>query len=288
SDGRPTLGMSARELLRRLLDTVPEARLIPAHIWTPWYAVLGSRGGFDAIEECFGDLTPHIVAVETGLSSDPPMNGRVSALDRFTLVSNSDLHSPGRLARNATVFLCEPSYPEIVRALEQPTAETFGGTLELFPEQGKYHLDGHRACGVCLHPRESRDRNNTCPQCGKPLTLGVLHRVETLADRPEGAPRPHAAPFRYLVPLPDILAEILGQRASGRRLCRTYHELLSRLGSECRILLEAPEAELVRDGSPELAAAVLRLRSGRVRREPGFDGRYGSIRVLDDAPSGGE
>lgn len=186
SDGRPILGLDTRDLLELCLDEAPEVIFIPAHIWTPWFSLFGSKSGFDALEECFDDLSGHIHALETGLSSDPAMNWRLSALDRYKLVSNSDAHSPAKLAREANLLTCEPTYPALAHALSSPGGEGLAGTLEFFPHEGKYHLDGHRKCGVRLEPSETRELGGLCPVCGKPLTVGVLSRVEDLADRPEG------------------------------------------------------------------------------------------------------
>ncbi len=279
SDGRPILGLDSRHLLEITLESGPGAYLVPAHIWTPWFAVLGSKSGFDSVEECYGDLSEHIFAVETGLSSDPPMNWRVSDLDRYTLVSNSDAHSPPMLGREACVFDTDLDYFAIRRALE--TGEGYGGTVEFFPEEGKYHLDGHRACGVCLEPEETRRRDGRCPQCGKPLTVGVMHRVEILADRPDGVQPDDAIPFRSLVQLPEIVSEIEGVGPRSKTVQRKVAELSSRLGPELEILERSPLEE-VRDATGELfQEAIERLRSGQVHRQAGYDGEYGTIRLFE-------
>lgn len=281
SDGRPILGLDPQDLLKILLACSPEAELIPAHIWTPWFAMLGSKSGFDSLEACFGELTPQIHAVETGLSSDPPMNWRVSFLDRRALVSNSDLHSPSNLARNATVFHTAPDYAAMLQALRTRDAATFGGTLDLFPEEGKYHLDGHRDCGVVLLPEASVKLGELCPACGRPLTLGVLHRVVDLADRPAGVKPPGAAPCRYIVPLPEILGELAEAAPTAKKVLKLYAQLLTMCGPELPILLELPpEAVAAAAGLPRLATALQRLRAGAVTRQPGYDGEYGVIRVL--------
>lgn len=282
SDGRPILGLDPRDLLEMLLETDENACLIPAHIWTPWFSMLGSKSGFDSIQECFGQLSSHIAAVETGLSSDPPMNWRVSSLDRVTLVSNSDLHSPANLGRNATIFKCQPEYSAMMHALKAKDPACFGGTIDMFPEEGKYHCDGHRACGVCLEPENSMRVNDICPECGKPLTLGVLHRVVALADRPKGT-RPHGAmPHEYIISLPAILAELLGCGEATKKTRVAYHSLLRRYGPELRILRRIPPDILTRDCPPLLPEAIRRVRCGNVRRQPGYDGVYGRIRVFDD------
>lgn len=280
ADGRPILKLDARELLEIVLDAHPDSLLIPAHIWTPWFSMLGAKSGFDSVEECFGPLTQHILAVETGLSSDPPMNWRVSDLDRFTLVSNSDLHSPANLARNATLFRCPVDYFALREALRTRHPDQFGGTLDLFPEEGKYHFDGHRVCGVCLDPESSAARQGLCPVCGKPLVQGVLHRVAELADRPPGG-RPEAVPpHHYIIPLPELLAETLGVRPTAQKVQRRYHDLLAAHGPELTILRELPPGNLADE---RLAEALRRLRTGQVTRQPGYDGLYGTIRVFENS-----
>lgn len=276
SDGRPILGLDSRTLLEITLESGPDAYLVPAHVWTPWFSALGSKSGFDAIEECYGDLSSHIFAAETGLSSDPPMNWRVSKLDRFTLVSNSDAHSPPRLGREACAFDTELDYFAMRRALE--TGEGFAGTVEFFPEEGKYHLDGHRACGVRWEPEETRRHDGRCPACGKPVTVGVMHRVLELADRPEGADRARTSPFRCLVPLPEILAEIHGVSPKSKAVEQSATNLVKRLGPELDILESLPLEEVSRE--PLLHEALSRLRAGQVLRDSGYDGEYGVIRLF--------
>ncbi len=282
SDGRPILGLDSRDLLEIVLEASDQAFLIPAHVWTPWFAVLGSRSGFDSIEECYGDLSDHIFAIETGLSSDPAMNWRVSQLDRFRLVSCSDAHSPSKLARNATCFEGDLDWFGLRDALAGGSG--YAGTIEFYPDEGKYHLDGHRKCGVCLEPARTRALNGLCPVCGKPLTVGVSHRVEVLADRPvdSGFRPPNAGPVRSLVPLPSILSEIMGVGPQSKRVQRTYLELLARLGPELEILTACPLEELAERGSSLLVQAVERLREGRVIRQGGYDGEYGRVRLFED------
>ena len=282
SDGRPILGLDSRHLLEITLESDPGSYLVPAHIWTPWFAALGSKSGFDAIDECYGDLAKHIFAVETGLSSDPPMNWRVSSLDRFRLVSNSDAHSPEKLGREVCVFDTDLDYFALRRALE--TGEGYGGTLEFFPEEGKYHLDGHRSCEVRLSPNETRQNEGRCPVCGKPLTVGVMHRVEDLADRPEEvAPPATAGAMRSLVPLPEILSEIHQVGPKSRRVARDYESLLGRLGPELPLLNTVPLEDIRPASSSLVAEAVSRLRREEVVREAGYDGVYGTIRLFEDA-----
>ena len=281
SDGRPILGLDSRHLLELTLESDPGSYLVPAHIWTPWFAALGSKSGFDAIDECYGDLAEHIFAVETGLSSDPPMNWRVSSLDRFRLVSNSDAHSPEKLGREVCVFDTDLDYFALRRALE--TGEGYGGTLEFFPEEGKYHLDGHRSCEIRLSPDETRKHDGRCPVCGKPLTVGVMHRVEDLADRPEEAvPPATAGAMQSLVPLPEILSEILEVGAKSRRVARHYESLLGRLGPELPLLNTVPLEDIRPASSSLVAEAVARLRREEVVREAGYDGVYGTIRLFED------
>jgi uncharacterized protein (TIGR00375 family) len=280
SDGRPILGLDSRHLLEIVLESGDDAYLVPAHIWTPWFAVLGSMSGFDAVADCYGDLADHVFAVETGLSSDPAMNWRVSSLDRYRLLSSSDAHSPSVLGREAAVFACAPDYFAMRHALE--TGEGYGGTVEFFPEEGKYHLDGHRKCGVRLAPSETRAHAGRCPGCDKPVTVGVLSRVEDLADRPEGAELAGAAPFRNLVPLAEILGEIAGVGAKSKRVAREVEGLIDRLGPELDILEHLPLEDVGRRTSTLVCEALARLRRGQVIREAGYDGEYGVIRMFDD------
>ncbi len=280
SDGRPILGLDSRDLLEIVLESDPGSYLVPAHAWTPWFSVLGSKAGFDAVDECYRDLAPHVFAIETGLSSDPAMNWRLSQLDRFRLVSNSDAHSPAKLGREATRFDCALDYYAVRGALAG--AGGFGGTVEFFPEEGKYHLDGHRKCGVRMEPGETRARRAACPGCGQPVTVGVLSRVEELADRPEGVRPDGAAPFRNLVPLPEVLGELLGIGAAAGGVQRAYHKLLDKLGPELALLEALPIEEVRRAGTPLLDEALARMRDGRVIREAGYDGEYGVIRLFTD------
>ncbi len=313
SDGRPVLGLDSRALLEIVLETCPGACFIPAHIWTPWFSALGDKSGFDSIEDCYGQLSREIYAVETGLSSDPPMNWACSFLDRFALVSNSDAHSPEKLAREANLFDCELSYQGLTQSLRAAAsasasaassgaagsasnagiaglANGFLGTLEFFPQEGKYHYDGHRKCEVRWEPRQTLEKGGLCPVCGKPVTVGVLNRVAQLADRDIGPPaaavqgglRPPGRPgFHSLVPLKEILAEIVGTGVQSRQVSRRYDELLARAGTELGLLLELPVAEVARLGGEVLGEAVRRMRAGEVRVEPGYDGEYGRIALFD-------
>ena len=276
SDGRPILGLDSRDLLEITLDTCPEAIYVPAHIWTPHFSLFGAFSGFDTIEECFGDLTPCVHALETGLSSDPPMNRRLSALDGHILVSNSDAHSPQKLGREANLLSCEMGYHALKRALD--TGEGFEGTLEFYPEEGKYHLDGHRNCQCRLTPEETLGNGGVCPVCGKKVTIGVLNRVEALADRPE--PEKLDRPFESLIPLPELLGEVLGTSAASKKAQEEYFDLLQKLGSEFTVLRERSIEDIQAAGGFLLGEAVRRMRAGNVIRQGGYDGEYGVIRVF--------
>lgn len=280
SDGRPILGLDSRDLLEMVLETDPQAFLIPAHIWTPWFSVFGSKSGFDRIEDCFGDLSGEIFALETGLSSDPEMNWLWSALDRFSLVSNSDAHSGEKLGRESNIFSGEISFSGMRRALRREEGGTrFEGTLEFYPEEGKYHLDGHRKCGVMLEPAESARHKGLCPVCGKPLTIGVLNRVFALADRAAPVRPAHQPSFTSLVPLPEILSEILGAGPATKKVQGMYSQLIRDFGSEFAILRAAPVEDLQRS-SKMLAEALRRMRQGVVHRHSGYDGEFGRISMF--------
>ena len=279
ADGRPILGLDSRDLLEITLEGGQDCYLVPAHAWTPWFAVLGSQSGFDRVSDCYADLAGHIFALETGLSSDPAMNWRVSSLDGYTLVSNSDAHSPPMLGREATVFGTAVDYFAMRDALR--TGEGFGGTVEFFPEEGKYHLDGHRACGLRTSPDETRAAGGICPVCGKKPTIGVQHRVEALADRPEGYVPERAADFRSFVQLPEIIGEIAGVGPKSKSVMTQVSALVDRFGPELSILGEVPLDELAARAPSTVTEAIARLRRGEVRREAGYDGVYGTIRLFD-------
>jgi uncharacterized protein (TIGR00375 family) len=279
SDGRPILGLDSRDLLEIMLETCPDGIFIPAHIWTPYFSLFGANSGFDEIQECFEDLTGYIHALETGLSSDQPMNWRLSALDPYIMVSNSDAHSPGNLAREANLFNTEKTYPAIANALT--TGDGFCGTLEFFPEQGKYHLDGHRNCGVCLKPSKAAEYNNICPVCGKKLTIGVLHRVEELADRGEGYKPAHPRPYESLTTLADVIHASTGFSNVSIKGRAMYEHLLEKLGPELFILRSAPLEDIKKHGGELMAEGVRRLRSGEVSLDAGYDGVYGKVHILE-------
>lgn len=278
ADGRPILGLASRDLLEMVLETSDQMHLIPAHVWTPWFSTFGSKSGYDSIEACFRDLISYIFALETGLSSDPAMNWRWSALDRFALVSNSDAHSPQNLGREANLFHTERSYQAMFAALK--TRKGFLGTYEFFPEEGKYHLDGHRKCEVCLSPEESERLKNVCPHCGQPLTVGVLHRVITLADRLQPRQPDDAAPFQYIIPLPEILSEIRQSSPNSKAVQQYYQQLISSFGNEFMLLHQVPIEDIEKKAGFILAEAIRRMRQQQVYREPGYDGVYGIIRIF--------
>jgi len=278
ADGRPILGMDSKDLLSLVLESDEQAVLIPAHIWTPWFSLFGSMSGFDAIEDCFEDLTGQIFALETGLSSDPAMNWRLSSLDRFSLVSNSDAHSAKNLAREANIFDCAPDYFQMMNALRDP-AQGYLGTVEFFPQEGKYHYDGHRKCGLRFSPKETKKHQGLCPVCKKPLTIGVMNRVDALADRDDPNQPSRAPGFKSLIPLAEVLGEILDIGPQSRAVEKEYFRLVSRLGPELKILLDAPISEIEKE-FPALALAAQRMRQGEVKVEPGYDGEYGRIKVF--------
>ncbi|WP_300669764.1 UvrD-helicase domain-containing protein [Desulfoluna sp.] len=285
SDGRPILGLDARDLLEIVLETSEKGVLIPAHIWTPWFSMLGSKSGFDSVSACFGDLSGHIFAGETGLSSDPPMNRRVSMLDGLTLISNSDAHSPSKLGREASLFETERSYDALFHALKTKGNPGFLGTLEFFPEEGKYHMDGHRKCGVCLEPHESVQHGDLCPVCGRPLILGVLHRVLALADRSEEdvtALAPQQPGFESMIPLEEILSEILSVGPKSKKVQTQLAGLITKLGPELSILRELPVDVLSSAGVPLLGEAIMRVRRREVILHGGYDGEYGAVNVFSE------
>ena len=282
SDGRPILGLDSRDLLEIVLETDPQGYLIPAHIWTPWFAMLGSMSGFDSVEECFGDLTHHIFALETGLSSDPPMNWRLSILDKYTLVSNSDAHSPPKLMREANLFDTELAYDSIFDALKSGDPSKFLGTLEFFPEEGKYHYDGHRKCRINWDPRTTLAHEGICSECGRKVTVGVMHRVETLADRDPGCGPPKRHPFKSLVPLPEVLAEIHGVGPNSKRVQQSWTFLLTRLGSELHILQDAPFEEIRKYGGEMVEEGIRRMRAGEIHVTAGYDGEFGVIKFFEE------
>lgn len=280
ADGRPILGLPARDLLEIVLASSPDAHLIPAHIWTPWFSMLGSKSGYDSVKECFRDLSDHIFALETGLSSDPEMNWQLSMLDGYTLVSNSDAHSPQKLGREANLFDTERSYYGLFEALK--TRNGFLGTYEFFPEEGKYHMDGHRKCNVCFEPEESIRHKNLCPKCGQPLTIGVLHRVTELSDRKQPQRPEGAADFHYIIPLPEIISEIKGTSPSSKKVAHSFQQAISAFGNEFTLLKEVPVEEIERKAGIVLAEAIRRMREEKVNPQGGYDGEYGVIKIFKE------
>ena len=282
ADGRPILGMDSKELLKITLQIDPDNLFIPAHIWTPWFSMFGSKSGFDSIEEAFEELTPEIKAIETGLSSDPFMNWRLSGLDEITIVSNSDAHSPGKLGREANVLNCELSYQDIIQAIKTNDQRMLG-TIEFFPQEGKYHYDGHRACQVCCKPSQTKKYQGLCPKCGQPLVLGVDYRVQELADRPEDyQPKKHKK-VEYIIPLVEILGEIKNIKSPNSKAIQLeYERLYSLFGDEFSILRKIPLAEIQAAGFSQLAQALKNMRQGQIHVQPGYDGVYGIIKVFAD------
>jgi len=281
ADGRPILGISAKELAKIVLGISNECFVVPAHIWTPWFSLFGANSGFDDIEECFGELTSQIYALETGLSSDPEMNWALSSLDRFTLISNSDAHSPASLGREANIFNCRIDYREIVSAIKKREKDKFLGTIEFFPQQGKYHYDGHRNCNVCFSPQETKSHNNICPGCGKPLTIGVMHRVCELADREIGFRPEGAIPFTSLVVLRDVISEAVGKTSKSTEVDKLYNYLIEKFGSEFKIMLTVPFDELYKV-HPKIAEGVARVKERKVKIFPGHDGLYGKVTIFEE------
>ena len=282
ADGRPTLGLDVRNLLEIVLEEAPEGFMVPAHIWTPWFSLFGAKSGFDSIEECFEDLTDHIFALETGLSAGPGMIRAISALDRFALVSNSDCHSPSNLGREANMFDTELNYYSIRNALKSQNDKEFIGTVEFYPQEGKYYHDGHRKCDVSLTPEESKKLNNRCPVCNKPVTAGVLNRVYELADRSEPLPADSIPSFTSLIPLKEILSELLSVGVKTKTVERNYSDLINTIGTEFELLMSIPLSQIEEKCLPSFAEAIRRLRAGHVIKQPGFDGQFGSIRLFTD------
>jgi uncharacterized protein (TIGR00375 family) len=275
-----------------LLETDERAVLIPAHIWTPWFSVLGAESGFDSVEECYGDMAANIPAIETGLSSNPPMNWALKSLDRFSIISNSDAHSPDKLGREATIFEIENSFSSLRGALFSRSPAAILGTIEFFPQEGKYHYDGHRKCGVCLEPEAAKDADFLCPVCGKPLTRGVMSRVLELADRPVNEMEPFSSdreipasnwrPYYSLIPLKELCAELLGLGPASKKVLAAYHYLIEKGGSEFSILMDMNRLDLERLEAPRLsgeilAEAIMKMRAGEVSVKPGYDGEYGRV-----------
>jgi uncharacterized protein (TIGR00375 family) len=283
ADGRPILGLDSKELLKIILDIDEKCMLVPSHCWTPWFSIFGSMSGFDSIEECFEEMSPHVFALETGLSSDPAMNWRLSALDKISLISNSDSHSLQKLGREANVFDCKLSYDEIIDAIKSKDPKKFLYTLEFFPEEGKYHYDGHRDCGVYFSPSETKEHNGICPVCGRKLTVGVLNRVDELADRQGGEKPSNAIPFKKLIPLDEIIGEAFGVGPKSKKVMEEYEKLVASFGSELKVLLDASLDEIAKISDERVAEAIKRVREGKVNIRPGYDGEYGKISIFGES-----
>jgi len=281
SDGRPILGLDSYDLLKITLDADEKNLFVPAHIWTPWFSVLGSMGGFDSMEEAFGDLTKHIYAVETGLSSDPPMNWRLKQLDDYILISNSDAHSPAKLGREANIFDTELSYNGVYKALTDVKDKGLVSTIEFFPEEGKYHYDGHRSCQVRWHPQETIKHNGLCAQCGKPVTVGVMARVEALADRPEGSKSKRHRPYCNIVALPTLIGEARDMGEGSKAVQEAYMNILSKLGNEFYILIDAPIDDIKKVAGEVVAEGINRMRQGKLEIAAGYDGEFGTIKIFE-------
>lgn len=282
SDGRPLIRLEARKLVEMALGIDPSCMIVPAHAWTPHFAVFGSNGGFDSLEECFRERTKDIHAIETGLSSDPAMNWRWSKLDRISLISNSDSHSAPRIGREANVVECELGYRGITEAIKSKDPKRFLMTVEFFPEEGKYHYDGHRNCKICWDPEETIRRQYRCSACGKGVTVGVMHRVQKLSDRPPGYEPANPVPYKNLIPLQEIIADTKGVGVDTAGVEQEYRTLIQRVGSEFHILLEAQEEEIRQSASPKIVEGILRVRRGEVKIRPGYDGEYGKISIFGE------
>jgi DNA helicase II / ATP-dependent DNA helicase PcrA len=282
SDGRPILGLDARVMLEIFLELTDNGLFVPAHIWTPWFSLFGSKSGFDSIQDCFEDLTSHIYAVETGLSSDPAMNRRVSELDNLTLISNSDAHSPANLGREANIFDTDLAYDSIIEAMKTGNPDRFLGTLEFYPEEGKYHYDGHRKCKISFHPEQTLSHNNICPVCEKPLTLGVLNRVNALSDRPENVKPEKSHPYDHIIPLTDILSEILRAGPRTKKVLQQYRFILEKLGPELDVLNFLSLEKIEKAGIPLLRESIGRMRENKIKIFPGYDGEFGRLKIFEE------
>jgi uncharacterized protein (TIGR00375 family) len=280
SDGRPTINLDAKRMLEEILRISPESFIVPSHIWTPWFSIFGSKSGFDSLEECFEELTSEIFALETGLSSDPPMNWMLSNLDRYTLISNSDAHSPSRLGREANVFSSLLSFKELKEVLRTKDRTRFLYTIEFFPEEGKYHWDGHRNCNIVMSPEEAISNDDLCPVCGRQLTIGVAHRVVQLSDRPKGYIPDNAIPYKSLVPLEEIIAEAIDVNRDTVAVRNIYLKLVKNLGGEFNVLMHADLEDIKKYGDERIAYAIDLMRQGKVRVEPGYDGVFGKVSIL--------
>jgi len=288
SDGRPILGLDAKTFVKIVADHCPQCVVIPSHIWTPWFSLFGANSGFDTIEECFEEMTPFIFALETGLSSDPPMNWKLSSLDKYSLVSNSDAHSPSKIGREANVFDTEFSYSGLVDAIKSKNPDKFLYTVEFFPEEGKYHYDGHRKCDILFSPRESLQHNNICPVCGKKLTIGVMHRVNELADREQGEHSSLKVPYKNLIPLNEIIAQAIEKTSECKSVWDIYFRFIHEFENERNILTELDLGELMRLTPERVGLGIERMRKGDVKIVPGHDGCFGQISLFSEGAHGEE
>ncbi|MCK4584732.1 DNA helicase UvrD [candidate division WOR-3 bacterium] len=280
SDGRPILSLDSDRMFERIMEIDERNYLIAAHVWTPWFSLFGSKSGFDSIEECFGEHFQKILALETGLSSDPEMNWMWSKIDNFTLVSNSDAHSPANIGREANCFDCEMDYDTITHVIKEGDTDKFLFTIEFFPEEGKYHFDGHRRCDISMHPNEAKSKENICPRCGRPLTIGVLHRVMELSDRDFGYKPEGKIPFKRVVPLMEIIALAVEHGKGTKTVERKYRELISRLGTEFEILLDVEYEDIKKVTDRSIADGILKVRKGEVEVKAGYDGVFGDVSIL--------
>lgn len=282
ADGRPILGLDAKELAKIVLDASDQCLIVPAHAMTPWFGIFGSKSGFDSLSECFEDYAKHIYAIETGLSADPEMLWRIPDGRKVALISNSDAHSPQKLAREANILDTEIDYFEIIKTIKEKDPKKFLYTIEFFPAEGKYHFDGHRSCNASFAPQESRKYGGNCPVCGREMTIGVVSRIDSLADRPQGFCPPGAIPFKHFVPLQEIIADVFKTMPASKAVLAEYDNLIKNFGSEFSVLLGPSRSELEKVSLPEIAEGVIRVREGRVRVIPGYDGVYGKIKIFDD------
>ncbi|TET77561.1 MAG: DNA helicase UvrD [Candidatus Cloacimonadota bacterium] len=280
SDGRPIISLDSDRMFERIMEIDERNYLIAAHVWTPWFSLFGSKSGFDSIEECFGEHSQKILALETGLSSDPEMNWMWSKIDNFTLVSNSDAHSPANIGREANCFDCEMDYDTITHVIKEGNTDKFLFTIEFFPEEGKYHFDGHRKCDISMHPNEAKSKENICPRCGRPLTIGVLHRVMELSDRDFGYKPEGKIPFKKVVPLMEIIALAVEHGKGTKTVERKYRELISRLGTEFEILLDVEYEDIKKVTDRSIADGILKVRKGEVEVKAGYDGVFGDVSIL--------
>lgn len=284
SDGRPILGLSAEKIAELAKLVTIESMVIPAHIWTPWFAMFGSKSGFDTVKECFGPQTKHIQAIETGLSSDPAMNWRVSQLDKLQIISSSDAHSARKMGREATVLELEKlSYQNIKKAIESPDAKNkITYTIEFYPEEGKYHYDGHRDCHLRLSPKETKKHKGICPKCKKKITIGVLNRVDQLADRDEDYKPTNRPPFKSIVPLQEIIGDAFGVGPNSKKVQIEYEKIIANVAPEFEVLLHSNKESLAKHAEPEVIEGIMRVREGKIHILPGYDGEFGTVKVFDE------